>query len=62
LRLLFDHNMPAPLRRDLPRHEVVLAAELGWEELQNGDPLTAAEAAGFQVLVTDEQTFGAELC
>jgi predicted nuclease of predicted toxin-antitoxin system len=52
LRLLFDHNLPAPLRRDLPRHEVVLAAERGWAELRNGDLLSAAEAAGFQVLIT----------
>jgi hypothetical protein len=52
LRLLFDHNMPAPLRHDLPSHEILLAAERGWEELKNGELLSAAEFAGFQVLVT----------
>jgi hypothetical protein len=31
---------------------VVLAAERGWAELRNGDLLSAAEAANFQVLVT----------
>ncbi len=30
----------------------MLAAERGWEELKNGELLSAAEAAGFQVLVT----------
>ncbi len=44
--------MPAPLRHDLPNHDITLAAERGWEGLKNGDLLSAAEAAGFEVLVT----------
>lgn len=55
MRLLFDHNVPAPLRRLLTRYEIMLAGELGWHEMVNGDLLTAAERAGFDVLLTADQ-------
>jgi hypothetical protein len=36
---LFDHNVPAPLRRHLASHQVVLADEMGWGEFVPGpDP------------------------
>ncbi len=52
MRLLFHHNVPAPLRRLLIRHEISLAAELGWHEMVNGELLAAAERVGFDVLLT----------
>ncbi len=55
MRLLFDHNVPAPLRRLLTRCEIKLAGELGWHELANGDLLVAAQQAGFDVLITADQ-------
>lgn len=55
MRLLFDHNVPAPLRRLLTGHETVLAGERGWARLKNGELLSAAEAAGFEVLVTADK-------
>ncbi len=55
MRLLFDHNVPAPLRRLLPRYEIKRAGELGWHEMVNGELLAAAERAGFNVLVTADK-------
>ena len=52
MRLLFDHGVPAPLRRFLIRHEVILTKELGWEGYVNGRLITAAEQAGFEAIVT----------
>jgi len=55
VRVLFDNNVPAPLRRHLVGHQVDTAKEIGWQELKNGDLLTAAEQAGFQVMVTGDK-------
>ena len=44
-----------PLRRHLPRHDVVTAAEMDWSQLTNGELLAAATEAGFEVLVTTDQ-------
>ena len=36
-------------------HEVRLASEQGWDRLQNGDLLHAAEVAGFDLLLTTDK-------
>lgn len=51
MRLLFDHNVPAPLRRLMPGYDTSFADECSWSEQKNGD-LLAAAAAGFDVLLT----------
>jgi predicted nuclease of predicted toxin-antitoxin system len=51
-RILFDVNIPRPLARLLTRHNVELADQLGWRELTNGDLLSAAEKAGFDLMLT----------
>lgn len=58
MRILFDQGAPVPLRKSLANHEVVTAFEMGWQTLQNGDLLAAAEQAGFEVLVTTDQNLG----
>jgi len=55
VKVLFDNNVPAPLRRHLPRHAVSTARQMGWQELENGDLLTAAETAGFEVFLTGDK-------
>lgn len=55
MRVLFDHNVPAVLRRHLQNHEVKDAFKQGWDRLRNGDLLTAAESAGFDVFVTSDK-------
>jgi hypothetical protein len=51
--LLFDYNVPAPLRRLLTRYEIKLAGELCWHDLANGE--LAAEQAGFELLLIADQ-------
>ena len=55
MRILFDHSVPAPLIQFLRHHDVVLAKTQGWERLVNGKLLTAAEQAGFDVLLTADK-------
>ena len=50
--ILFNHATPAGLARALPEHGVVTAQERGWKRLSNGALLNAAEAAGFDLLLT----------
>jgi len=49
--ILLDNNAPRGLIRALPEHTVTEARERGWATLKNGDLLTAAEAAGFDVFL-----------
>lgn len=53
--ILFDHGTPRGIARALENHTVKLAKEEGWDRLSNGDLLTAAENAGFDVLLTTDQ-------
>ena len=55
VKILFDVNTPAPLARFLRGHRVTRADELGWQGLENGALLDAAEEAGFDVLLTCDQ-------
>jgi hypothetical protein len=58
VKVLFDANTPVPLARALRGHAVTCAQELGWQGLENGALLDAAEQAGFDVLVTCDQNVG----
>src|SRR5208282_6692783 len=54
--VLFDNGTPRTLARYLIDHHAVTEARArGWEQLENGDLLTVAEAAGFEVLVTTDK-------
>ena len=53
MRILFDRNVPVKVRGFLSRHEVRDMTEMDWSpQLKNGELLNAAEAAGFDVLLT----------
>ena len=55
MRILFDQGVPAPLGRDLARHDVDTVFERGWSGLDNGALLDRAEEDGYQILVTTDQ-------
>ncbi len=56
MRILFDKNVPAGVRRFLSHHEVRTFVEAGWPiQLENGDLLQVAEATGFDVMITSDQ-------
>jgi hypothetical protein len=54
--ILLDNNAPRGLARALTSHTVTEARERGWATLKNGDLLTVAEEAGFEVLVTSDRS------
>ena len=56
MKVLFDQGTPAPLRRFLPQHSVGTLAEKGWSDKGNGELLDLAEAEGYEVLVTTDQS------
>jgi hypothetical protein len=53
--ILFDNGVPVPLKYSLQGHTVVEAIDRGWESLANGDLLSVAEAAGFELLLTTDK-------
>jgi hypothetical protein len=53
--VLFDHGTPRDIARSLQGHEVKEARAQGWDTLSNGELLTAAEDAGFDVLLTTDK-------
>ena len=53
--IIFDQATPVPIRSYLEQHTVRTAAQQGWDKLNNGDLLTAAEEAGFDVLLTTDK-------
>ncbi len=56
MRVLLDENIPHGLRGLLAEHEVFTVAYLNWAGMKNGQLLTAAEEAGFDVLITSDQS------
>lgn len=55
MRILFDHGTPAPLRASLVSHSITRTQDLGWDRFSNGELLTAAERAGFDLLLTTDK-------
>ena len=53
--IIFDQATPVPIRPYLERHTVRTAAQQGWDKLSNGELLTAAEEAGFDLLLTTDK-------
>jgi hypothetical protein len=54
--VLFDNGTPRTLARYLiDRHTITEARARGWEALENGELLSRAEAARFEVFVTTDK-------
>jgi len=53
--ILFDQATPVPIRPYIEGHIVRTAAQQGWDKLKNGDLLTAAEKAAFDMLLTTDK-------
>ncbi len=53
--ILFDQATPVPIRPFLKGHTVRTAAQQGWDTLKNGDLLSAAEQAGFELFLTPDK-------
>jgi len=53
--VLLDNNVSRHFSQLLPGHEVMHVQQLGWQDLKNGLLLTAAEDAGYEVLITADK-------
>ena len=53
--ILFDHGTPRSISRWLLGHTVVEAVARGWDNLANGELLTVAEEAGFDLLLSTDK-------
>lgn len=56
MRILLDEQLPRQFAKHLVGHEVRTVQQESWAGLKNGDLLAAAEAAGFSVLLTGDQS------
>ena len=54
MRILLDESAPRQLGRLLSGHEVETVPERGWAAKRNGELLTLAAEAGFDVFVTPD--------
>ena len=55
MRILLDNGTPRGVAAALSGHSVEEARSRGWDTLKNGELLTAAEAAGFDVFLTTDR-------
>ena len=55
MQVLFDNGVPRGVASVLKEHVVEEARDRGCDRLTNGDLLRAAEAAGFEILVTTDR-------
>lgn len=55
MQILLDHGTPRPIARWLEEHVVTEAKSQGWDRYSNGALLDAAQAAGFELLVTTDK-------
>jgi hypothetical protein len=53
--ILFDQGTPRGIARVLVGHTVREASTQGWDSLTNGELLSAAEDAGFDLLLTADK-------
>jgi hypothetical protein len=55
LKVLLDQNLAHDLRELLTGHAVTHARDMGWNRLENGALLAAAEEAGFDAFLTADK-------
>ncbi len=55
MHVLFDNGVPGGVASVMRGHVVEEARHHGWDRLTNGELLRAAEAAGFEVLLTTDR-------
>ena len=52
MKVLFDENIPAPLRHHLSMHTVDTVQARGWHGIRNGLLIDSAEADDYELLIT----------
>jgi hypothetical protein len=54
MKLLLDEHLPHLLRQEIPGHQVLTVAFMGWSGIENGELLNRAAAESFDALVTND--------
>lgn len=54
MKVLFDTNVPRPLRDRLSGHEITTAQQMAWDTLKNGELLKVAEPLVDVMITTDQ--------
>jgi predicted nuclease of predicted toxin-antitoxin system len=55
MRVLLDNNVNRRFSALIVGHYVRHVQDLGWEDMQNGDLIAAAEKAGFDAMITADK-------
>lgn len=55
MKILFDQGTPRSIARSPPGHEVIRAAQLGWQSISNGELILRAEEVSFDILLSTDQ-------
>jgi hypothetical protein len=55
VKLLLDENLPHQIRLELPGYQVLTAAFMKWDGIENGELLRLAAANGFDSLITNDR-------
>ncbi len=60
MKFVVDHCVPRPFLRYLEDYDIQRAGQMGWAEHSNGKLLAAAEAAGYDALITVDKGFATQ--
>lgn len=55
MKILFDNGTPKPIAASLVGHEVTFSRQIGWHQLENGELIQQAEAAGYDLLLSTDK-------
>lgn len=56
MRVLLDEHLPRRLTREIPGHEVKTVQSEGWAGIGNGELLSRAAEAGFEIFLTSDRS------
>ena len=55
MKVLFDQGVSDDLKLSLSGHDIRFSRHMNWSELSNGQMLAAAEADGFDLMITTDK-------
>ena len=55
MKILFDQCLADDLKKSLSGHDVRFSRQMNWAQLSNGQLIAAAEAAGFDLMITSDK-------
>ena len=60
VKVLLDEDLPQPLARVLPQHDIRTVAGMGWTSIKNGKLLALIEEERFAVFVTSDKNMSSQ--